>query len=141
MGNSELERNTPALNGLLGDFPMAVGNVNAFGSTKNEALREAKNALDGAMESDLELGLSFIKPKTLPDEDKGLWAVELSPRVEIAYKLYEARRGKKKNQVAKLAGISPQAYQRFETTKSSPSIETLYRLAHALGKQLVIDFV
>ena len=126
--------------GYVATFP-DLPNVNAFGSTKNEALREAKNALDGAIESDLELGLSFIKPKTLPDEDKGLWAVELSPRVEIAYKLYEARRGKKKNQVAKLAGISPQAYQRFETTKSSPSIETLYRLAHALGKQLVIDFV
>lgn len=126
--------------GYVASFP-DLPNVNAFGATKSEALREAKEALDGAMECDLEMGMSFIKPKTQPDKDKGLFAVELSPKVEIAYKLFEARRGKKKNQVAKLAGMTPQAYQRFETTKSSPSVETLYRLAHALGKQLVIDFV
>jgi antitoxin HicB len=38
--------------------------------------------------------------------------------------------------VARRANITPQAYQRFETP-----IETLYKLAHALGKQLVIEFV
>jgi len=99
------------------------------------------NALDGAMECDLDLGNTMILPKTEPDSDKGLYPVELSPRIEIAYKLFEARRGQKKCDVARRANITPQAYQRFETPKGSPSIETLYKLAHALGKQLVIEFV
>ena len=75
------------------------------------------------------------------DTDKGLYPVELSPRIEIAYKLFEARRGQKKSDVARRANITPQAYQRFETPKGSPSVETLYKLAHALGKQLVVEFV
>ena len=116
-------------------------NVNAFGDTQEEALKQAKDALDGAMECDLDLGNTMILPKTMPDSDKGLYPVELSPRIEIAYKLFEARRGQKKSEVARRANITPQAYQRFETPKGSPSVETLYKLAHALGKQLVVEFV
>lgn len=126
--------------GYMVSFP-DLPNVNAFGDTPEEALKQAKGALDGAMECDLELGNTMILPKTEPDSDKGLYAVELSPRIEIAYKLFEARRGQKKSEVARRANITPQAYQRFETPKGSPSVETLYKLAHALGKQLVIKFV
>ena len=126
--------------GFVVSFP-DLPNVNAFGNTQEVALKQAKDALDGAMECDLGLGNTMILPKTMPDSDKGLYAVELSPRIEIAYKLFEARRGQKKSDVARRANITPQAYQRFETPKGSPSIETLYKLAHALGKQLVIEFV
>ena len=45
-------------------------NVNAFGDTQ-EALRQAKDALDGAMECDLDLDNTLILPKTMPDSDKG----------------------------------------------------------------------
>ena len=126
--------------GFVVSFP-DLPNVNAFGDTQEVALKQAKDALDGAMECDLDLGNTMILPKTMPDSDKGLYPVELSPRIEIAYKLFEARRGQKKSDVARRANITPQAYQRFETPKGSPSIETLYKLAHALGKQLVIEFV
>ena len=125
--------------GFVASFP-DLPNVNAFGESVDEALAQAKAALDGAMECDLEMGLSFVYPKTVPDKDRGLYAVGLSPRVEIAYKIFEARRGKKKAQVAKAAGMTPQAYQRFETPKGSPSVETLYRIANALGKRLEISF-
>ncbi|MBQ5463306.1 MAG: type II toxin-antitoxin system HicB family antitoxin [Fibrobacter sp.] len=121
--------------GFVVSFP-DLPNVNAFGDTPEDALRQAKDALDGAMECDLDLGNTMILPKTEP-----LVGVGLSPRIEIAYKLFEARRGQKKSEVARRANITPQAYQRFETPKGSPSIETLYKLAHALGKQLVIEFV
>ena len=105
---------------------------------KLETGKLAKQA-DGAVMATL--GNTMILPKTMPNTDKGLYPVELSPRIEIAYKLFEARRGQKKSEVARRANITPQAYQRFETPKGSPSIETLYKLAHALGKQLVIEFV
>ncbi len=126
--------------GFVVSFP-DLPNVNAFGSTQDEALAQAKDALDGAMECDLELGNTFIYPKTKPDAGKNLYSVTLSPRIEIAYKIFEARRGKKKSQVAKAAGMTPQAYQRFETPTGSPSVETLYRIAAALGKKLEISFV
>lgn len=125
--------------GFVVSFP-DLPNVNAFGSTRKEALKQAKEALDAAMECDLELGNTFIMSTTLPDADKGLFAIELSPKIEIAYKIFEARRGMKKAQVAKAAGMTPQAYQRFETAKNSPSVETLYRIAAALGKKLEIRF-
>lgn len=125
--------------GFMVSFP-DLPNVNAFGDTQ-EALKQAKDALDGAMECDLDLGNTMILPKTMANTDMGLYPVELSPRIEIAYKLFEARRGQKKSEVARRAKMSPQAYQRFETPKGSPSVETLYKLAHALGKQLVVEFV
>ncbi|MBR4915803.1 MAG: type II toxin-antitoxin system HicB family antitoxin [Fibrobacter sp.] len=125
--------------GFVVSFP-DLPNVNAFGRTQKEALAQAKDALDGAMESDLELGYTFVYPKTEPNPKKGLFPVALSPKVEIAYKIFEARRGMKKSQVAKAAGMTPQAYQRFETPNGSPSVETLYRIANALGKKLEISF-
>ena len=126
--------------GFVVSFP-DLPNVNAFGSTLEEALVQAKDALDGAMECDLELGNTFIYPKTMPESEKDLYPIALSPKIEIAYKIFEARRGKKKSQVAKAAGMTPQAYQRFETPAGSPSVETLYRIASALGKKLEIAFV
>ncbi|PWJ59812.1 MULTISPECIES: type II toxin-antitoxin system HicB family antitoxin [unclassified Fibrobacter] len=126
--------------GYVASFP-DLPNVNAFGASIGEALAMAKEAMDGAFECDLDLGLTFVYPKTEPNEKKGLYAVELSPKIEVAYKIFEARRGKTKTQVAKKAGISPQAYQRFETPKGSPSVETLYKIAAALGKKLEINFV
>ena len=85
--------------GFVVSFP-DLPNVNAFGDTQEEALRQAQDALDGAMECDLNLGNTMILPKAMPNTDKGLYPVELSPR-----------------------------------------IETLYKLAHALGKQLIVEFV
>ena len=81
--------------GFVVSFP-DLPNVNAFGRTQKEALAQAKDALDGAMESDLELGYTFIYPKTEPDPKKGLFPVALSPKVEIAYKIFEAKKKKKK---------------------------------------------
>lgn len=126
--------------GYVASFP-DLPNVNAFGATRKECLEQAKAALDAAMECDLDAGNSFVMPTTVPDPDRGLMPVQLSPKVEIAYKLFEARGTMRKAQVAKAARISPQAYQRFETTKGSPSVETLYRLAAAMGKRLEISFV
>lgn len=126
--------------GFVASFP-DLPNVNAFGSSIGEALAMAKEAMDGAFESDLDMGLNFIYPKTEPNEKKGLYAVELSPRIEVAYKIFEARRGQTKSHVAKKAGMTPQAYQRFETSKGSPTVETLYKIAAALGKKLEINFV
>ena len=116
-------------------------NVNAFGETKEEALAMAKEALDGATASDLKMGVSFIYPKTAPNARENLFAIELSPKIEVAYKIFEARRGLKKNEVAKRVGMSPQAYQRFETPNGSSSVETLCKIGHTMGKPLEISFV
>ena len=55
--------------GFVVSFP-DLPNVNAFGDTQEEALRQSKDALDGAMECDLDLGNTMILPKTMPDSDK-----------------------------------------------------------------------
>ena len=109
--------------GYVVSFP-DLPNVNAFGETREEAIKQAKD----------------VYPKTMPDADKNLVAIQLSPRIEVAYKIFEARRGKTKAEVAKAVGFTPQAYQRFETPKGTPTVETLYKIAAALGKKLVIKF-
>ena len=71
--------------GYVVSFP-DLPNVNACGETREEAIKQAKDALDGAMECDLDMGYSFVYPKTMPDADKDLVAIQLSPRIEVAYK-------------------------------------------------------
>lgn len=70
--------------GYVFSFP-DLPNVNAFGETREEAIKQAKDALDGAMECDLDMGYSFIYPKTKPDADKDLVANQLSPKLEITF--------------------------------------------------------
>ena len=100
--------------GFVVSFP-DLPNVNAFGDTQEEALRQAKDALDGAMECDLDLGNTMILPKTMPDSDKGLYPVELSPRIEIAYN-YSRRAGVKRKAMWRVAQTSP----RKRTNASRP---------------------
>src|SRR5574344_26720 len=126
--------------GFVVSFP-DLPNVNAFGATKKEALKMAEEALNGSLEVYLDRGMTLIEPRTMPDEDSGLFAIDVKPELEIAYKLFEARRRMKKADVARRAGISPQAYQRFKKKKNSPTVATLYKLAKAMGKRLEISLV
>ena len=82
--------------GFVVSFP-DLPNVNAFGDTQEEALKQAKDALDGAMECDLDLGNTMILPKTMPDSDKGLYPVELSPaNRDCTQTILSAQRSKEK---------------------------------------------
>jgi predicted RNase H-like HicB family nuclease/DNA-binding XRE family transcriptional regulator len=126
--------------GYVASFPDKE-NVITSGSTLEQAREAAAEALNGTLETELSLGMSLIEPKVLPNAKKNLYAIDVHPELEIAYRLFEARRGKTKQEVAKAAGMTKQAYQRFETPAGNPTIATLYRLAKACGKHLEIRLV
>lgn len=126
--------------GFIVTFPDKE-NVFTTGETIQLALKNAEEALNVCMETELDLGMSLVEPKTAADADKKLFAVSVRPELEVAYRIFEARRGKTKQFVATSAGITKQAYQRFETPKGNPTVATLGRIAKALGKKLEIRFV
>lgn len=118
------------------DFP----NINTYGSSLIEALANAREALNGALESDFERGYVLPRPKDLRGK-REYHPIRLLPHIEIAYELKKLRNGHSQTEIAKRLGISYQAYQKLENPrKCNPTVKTLERIGDALGKDLVVTF-
>ncbi|MGR3218633.1 MAG: helix-turn-helix domain-containing protein [Candidatus Anammoxibacter sp.] len=114
-------------------------NINTYGETKEEALFNAKEALNGAIESDFERG--FTLPKATQSKKSNAYAIEIQPHIAIAYQLKKLRKDKSQVQIAKKLGISYQAYQKLENPrKCNPTIKTLERIGEVLGLKLDVAF-
>lgn len=123
-------------------FPDYPGIV-TFGSTFEEAVDMAQEALAAALESDFDREQPLPachKPKVKGDEKAVL--IPLEPEIRMAYLLRRWREGAglSQKQLAHRLGISFQAYQRMERPgKSNLTVSTLQRIAQALNKELVLD--
>jgi antitoxin HicB len=115
-------------------------NVNTYGESLEDALAMAEEALNAAIESELDQGFPLIEPRTEPN-GSDMHAIEINPRLEVSYRLFEARRGLTQGTVAKAAGITQQAYQKLESARGNPTVRTLAKVAAALGKRVEIRFV
>jgi len=114
-------------------------NITTYGETKEEALFNAAEALNGAIESDFERGFTLPEPSRI--KKTNAHAIEVQPHIEIAYQLKKLRKDQSQIQVAKKLGISYQAYQKLENPrKCNPTIKTLERIGDVLGKKLKIAF-
>ena len=132
----KLERDDGKLAVSFPDLP----NVLTYGESKEEALFNAWEALNGVLETELSSGSLPEEPKTGPG--KGLFPVAVEPHVTIAYQLRKLRGAQSQTEIARKLGISYQAYQRLENpVKGNPSVKTLERVARALGKGLEITIV
>ena len=118
------------------DFP----SINTYGSSLEDALINAREALNGALESDFERGYTLPKAKDFKGK-KGYHRIRLLPHVEIAYELKKLRNGHSQSEIAKRLGITYQAYQKLENPrKCNPTVKTLQRIGEVLGKDLVVSF-
>ncbi len=123
----------------LVSFP-DLPNTNTYGSSLNDALNNAREALNGALESDFERGYTLPKAKNLKGK-RGYYPIRLLPHIEIAYELKKLRKGHSQSEIAKRLGITYQAYQKLENPrKCNPTVKTLERIGEALGKELVVSF-
>jgi antitoxin HicB len=114
-------------------------NINTYGETMEEAIQNAEEALNGALESDFERGYSLPKPTKL--KKKNTHPIKLYPHIEIAYLLKRMRKGKSQVEVARKLGISYQAYQKLENPRRcNPTIKTLEKLSSVFGKRLEVSF-
>ncbi len=116
------------------EFP----NVNTYGETLAEALQNASEALNGAIESDFERGFDFPKPGTY--RGKAYHDIAILPHIEIAYRLRKLRGGRPQTEIARRLNVSYQAYQKLENPRRcNPTIKTLEKISTVFGKQLKID--
>jgi antitoxin HicB len=117
------------------DFPEIV----TEGDTFKEAFNNAKEALNGCLESDLDRNFTMPSPSKVVEEN--VYDVEVNFNIELALKLRYLRGALTQTQLAKKLGMSQQAYQKLENpAKCNPKIGTIFNIAKALGKDLDILF-
>lgn len=124
----------------LVEFPDLPGCLTE-GATLEEARHNAKEALTGYLSSVFERNLKIPDPSAL--KGKNIYDIEPEPEVTVPILLRKLRETRKLTQgdIAKVLGISYQAYQRLEKPgKSNPTIKTLERLAKVFNKELRLEF-
>ena len=123
---------------FLVSFP-DLPNINTYGDTLEEALRNAEEALNGVLEVDFERGFSAPPPLEHPGPD--CRRVDVRPHIELAYRLRQLRGERSQKDLARQLGISYQAYQRLENPrKSNPTVKTLEKIARAYGKRIKVEW-
>jgi antitoxin HicB len=123
---------------FLVSFP-DLGNVNTYGDTLDEALKNAAEALNGSLEADFDREYSLPEPKA--HKGRNMHQVEVAPHIEIAYMLRKLRSDHSQKEIADRLGISPQAYQKLENPrKCNPTIKTLEKISSVLNKRLQVEF-
>jgi antitoxin HicB len=129
---------TKSYGAFLVSFP-DIESINTYGETIENALQNAEEALNGALESDFERGFSLPEQKEY--SGKYYFPVVVLPHLEIAYTLRKIRNGKSQSEIAHVLGISYQAYQKLENPrKCNPTIKTLEKISTVLGKRLEVNF-
>jgi len=118
------------------EFP----NVNTYGDTLAEALGNAAEAINGAIESDFERGFDLPEPRK--HSGRGYYDIAIQPHIEIACSLRKLRNGRPQVEIARQLNVSYQAYQKLENPRRcNPTIKTLEKIGAAFGKKLKIELV
>ena len=133
-------RHTAEDKSYLAEFPDLPGCLTE-GATLEEAKQNAKEALTGYLSSVFERNLKIPDPSVL--KGKNIYGIEPEPEVTVPILLRKLRETRKLTQgdIAKVLGISYQAYQRLEKPgKSNPTLKTLERLAKVFNKDLRLEF-
>ena len=119
---------------LIVQFP-DMPNIQTFGTTLDEALAMAKEALEGCLESDISRGIPVPPPAY-----SGGYPVPVANHIALSLQLRELRGGQSQSDIARKLGLSYQAYQRLENPrKANPTVKTLEKIAHVYGRELSIS--
>lgn len=129
----------PEDNGYFVEFVDLPGCITE-GETLDDALSNSREALTGFLASLFERNLPIPEPSQV--RKKNIHYVEPEPEVGIPVMLRKLRENSKLTQsdVARVLGITYQAYQRLEKPgKSNPTVKTLERLARVFHKSLHLE--
>lgn len=104
-----------------------------FAETREELLVMAREALEGWLEAQLGGGEAPPRPRA-----KTGTAIGVSAKLAAVLQIRWARqdRGLSQTALAKLAGISQQQVARLENPDGNPTLNTLEKVAQALGLRL-----
>jgi predicted RNase H-like HicB family nuclease/DNA-binding XRE family transcriptional regulator len=108
-----------------------------FGDSKEDVIAMAEDALSGWLEAHLVDGESPPRPKA----KRGM-PVAVAPNVAVAVQVRWMREDMHltQTQLAKKVKVTQQAIAKLERPQGNPSIETLQRLARALGRHVNVTF-
>jgi antitoxin HicB len=110
-------------------------NIQTYGTSHEEALAMAQEALEGCLESDSSRGLP-IPPPTYQEG----YPVPVASHIALSLRLRELRGAQSQTDIARKLGLSYQAYQRLENPrKANPTVKTLERIARVYGRELSIS--
>lgn len=107
------------------------------GSTRDEALCNAVEALSGMLAFKLENGHAIPRPEVVPLETD---AVAPDAKVQAALLVRFARGARSLAEVARALGTSWPSARRLEDPTHWPSLKSLDRVAAVMGKKLVLSF-
>ena len=128
----------------LAEFPNCPG-CQTFADPGEEIVEQAQDALHGWLEATLAAGEVPPKPSVRIKAPKGarvLWIpvpAKLAVKLSLRWQRQEA--GLTQAQLARRANVSQQQIAKLEHPDSNPTIETLEKVAKALGTHLEIRLV
>jgi antitoxin HicB len=109
-----------------------------FGETLEEALKYAKEALSGCLESILENNLKLREPSKISGKDIYYISPELNVSFAILLRREREARKLTQKQVADRLAISYQAYQKYENPRrANPTLKTIAKIEKIFGKSFV----
>jgi DNA-binding XRE family transcriptional regulator/predicted RNase H-like HicB family nuclease len=122
----------------LAEFPDCPG-CQTFAEPGESIAAQAEDALSGWLEAHLATGDVPPRPGRRPPKGKILW-VEVPARLAVKIYLRWARADARltQSEVAKRAGVSQQQIAKLEHPKANPTIETLEKVAAALGARVEV---
>lgn len=115
-------------------------NIVSSGTTIDEALSNAEEALNGCLAADFERGFEIPEPSPLSGAD--IYPVVVAPHIAVAIMLRKLRGNLPQTEIARRLDISYQVYQRLENPrKANPTVKTLEKIARVFGKRVELGFV
>ena len=125
---------------VLAEFPTCPG-CQTFATPSRDIEHEASEALEGWLEAHLQQRkLPPRPPETFRARHGHILWVSVDPKLAVKLELRWARENAGLTQagLAKRAGVSQPAIAQLEDPDSNPTIETLQKVAKALGAELTI---
>jgi DNA-binding XRE family transcriptional regulator/predicted RNase H-like HicB family nuclease len=125
----------------LAEFPDCPG-CQTFAEPREDILAQAEDALRGWLEATLAAGEAPARPAKRVRTPRGgrlLWvSVPAKLAVKLSLRWQRQQAGLTQAQLAKRAKVSQQQIAKLEDPDSNPTIETLEKVAKALGAHLEI---
>ncbi len=110
-----------------------------YGDSLDEAMSNAQEALDAWLGSLYSNRMRIPVPEQI--KGNGIYSFSPSPRISFAIQLREEREklNLSQQQMAEKTGIAAAQYQRLENPrKTNPTLSTLVKLQHAIGKDVFL---
>lgn len=124
----------------LAEFPDCPG-CSTFAESENDLAKEARDALVGWLQS--ELKARRVPPRPKRHRGAGWLQVRIDPTLAAKIGLRQARdaAGLSQSALAERIGVSQQAIAKLEDPDRNAELDTIARVAEALGYVLALDIV